>query len=259
MVPGMGPIRFDVAVAHADDALGPGGNVVFVGDHDDGLAHGVELRQALHNLVAGLGVEVAGRLVGQDDTGIIDQSPGDGDALLLAAGQLHGAVIEAIAQADHVGQVEAPFACPLGQVNALVEQGNLDVLDNRVLRQQVVRLKDEAQIAAADLGQLVVVHLRNVLVAEEVLPAGRPIQTAKQIEQRGLAGARRSHEGDEFALLDHQGDAAQGVYGDRLQVVVFDQIVDANDFGHEWICSGMKIRQAGTAVPACRQECTAVS
>ena len=40
-----------------------------------------------------LRVEVAGRLVGQDDPRLADQRAGDGDPLLLAAGQLVRAVV----------------------------------------------------------------------------------------------------------------------------------------------------------------------
>src|SRR5262249_48866895 len=93
-------VRFNVAVAHTDDALGPGGDVVFVRDHDDGLARIVELLQTLHDLVAGPRVEVASRLVGEDHLRIVDQGAGDGDALLLAAGQLHGTMFQAIPQTD---------------------------------------------------------------------------------------------------------------------------------------------------------------
>ena len=50
----------------------------------------VELAEELHDLVAGLRVEVAGGLVGQDQLRVVDQRAGDGHALLLAAGQLVG-------------------------------------------------------------------------------------------------------------------------------------------------------------------------
>ena len=103
-------VGLDVAVAHADDAPGPGGDVVFVRDHDDRLAGLVELGQQLHDLVAGLRVEVAGRLVGQDDVRVVDQDAGDGHALLLAAGELHRPVVEPVAQADQLGQVDAALA-----------------------------------------------------------------------------------------------------------------------------------------------------
>jgi len=46
-----------------------------------------------HDLVAGLGVEVSGGLVGEDDGGVIDQGAGDGDALALAAGEFVGLCI----------------------------------------------------------------------------------------------------------------------------------------------------------------------
>ena len=43
------------------------------------------------HLVRGGGVEGAGRLVGEHDRGLGDQRAGDGDALLLAAGELRRA------------------------------------------------------------------------------------------------------------------------------------------------------------------------
>ena len=49
------------------------------------LARGVQVRQQLHDFFAGSRVQIPGRLISQNDVGIIDQSPGDGNALLLAA------------------------------------------------------------------------------------------------------------------------------------------------------------------------------
>ena len=50
----------------------------------------------------GARVEVAGRLVGQEDGRVGDERAGDGDALLLAAGELRGVVAFAAGQADVV-------------------------------------------------------------------------------------------------------------------------------------------------------------
>ena len=55
-------------------------------------------------------VEVAGRLVAEDDGRARDQRARDGDALLLAAGQLGRAVRAAIAEADRVDQRVEPLA-----------------------------------------------------------------------------------------------------------------------------------------------------
>ena len=52
----------------------------------------VQLVEQREDLVAGAAVEVAGRLVGEQDRRAVDQRPGDGDALLLAAGELVGPV-----------------------------------------------------------------------------------------------------------------------------------------------------------------------
>ena len=65
------------------------GGLRVVGDHDDGLAVlAVELLQQAEDLLGGLAVEVAGRLVADQQRRIGDDRAGDGDALLLAAGQL---------------------------------------------------------------------------------------------------------------------------------------------------------------------------
>ena len=70
--------------------LGVGGDVGFVGDQDDGDAFFVEFAEQRHDFFAGVAVEVAGRLVGEDQAGGVDQGAGDGDALLLAAGDARG-------------------------------------------------------------------------------------------------------------------------------------------------------------------------
>ena len=46
------------------------------------------LRQQFHHGVAGVGVEGGGRLVAHQQLRLVDQGAGDGDALLLPAGQL---------------------------------------------------------------------------------------------------------------------------------------------------------------------------
>src|SRR5918993_1164155 len=56
----------------------------------------VKLLLQLHHIGAGLRVEVAGRLVGEDHGRFADQRPGDGDALLLAARELGRAVGAAV-------------------------------------------------------------------------------------------------------------------------------------------------------------------
>ena len=59
-------------------------------------------RSSVHHPGAGRGVEVAGRLVGQQQRRVADHRAGDRDPLPLAAGQLVRPVVEPVAQADPV-------------------------------------------------------------------------------------------------------------------------------------------------------------
>ena len=98
---------------------------------------------------------------------------------------------------------------------ALVGQGKLDVLEHGVLGDQVVRLEDEAEVAAADLGELIIVEPRDVVLTQQVLAAGRAIETAQQVEHGALARPRSTHDGDVLAGIDVDGHAPQGVHRDR--------------------------------------------
>ena len=76
----------DESVAHPDDAAGMGGDGRVVRHQDDGepvLA--VELAEEVENLLSRLRVEVAGRLIGDQEGAAVDERAGDRHALLLAA------------------------------------------------------------------------------------------------------------------------------------------------------------------------------
>src|SRR6202035_4754819 len=98
-----GFVAEDLAVFDVDHAVGVFGDIGLVGYEDDGIAFFVEAVEEGHDLDAGLGVEVAGGLVGEDDGGVVDQGAGDGDALALTAGELVGLVVHAAFEA-HVGE-----------------------------------------------------------------------------------------------------------------------------------------------------------
>ena len=104
--------------------IGPIRGERIVRDHDDRLP--VVFRQGvqdLEHLVAGLAVEVARRLVGQDQARVAGDGPGDPDPLLLAAGELPGIVLEAIGQADDVeGRLDLP--APLLLASGVSSNGN---------------------------------------------------------------------------------------------------------------------------------------
>ena len=91
----------DPPVADDEDAVGVGGRLRIVGDEDDRLA-ALDARapERIEDLGAGRVVEVAGRLVGEQEGRPGDERPGDGDALLLAGRQLVGLVVLLAGQVD---------------------------------------------------------------------------------------------------------------------------------------------------------------
>ena len=91
----VGPVHpaRDPAVDEEDHAVGVRRRDRVVGDHHDRLAAGRRRSRAAGRAPRGAvrGVERAGRLVGEHDGRVGDQGAGDGDPLLLAAGQLRPA------------------------------------------------------------------------------------------------------------------------------------------------------------------------
>ena len=91
----------DRAVLDDERAVADFGQILIVSDDDerDAVLAG-EIEQDGHDFRAVVGVEVARRLVGEEDFRLVDDRAGDGDALLLATGKLGGKVVGAIAETD---------------------------------------------------------------------------------------------------------------------------------------------------------------
>ena len=87
-----------LAVADVENAFCLTGEVRSVGHHHNGSALMVQVFQQRHYLLAGFTVQVAGGLIGQDDGRIVRLRPCNRHALLLAAGELVGEVVQAISQ-----------------------------------------------------------------------------------------------------------------------------------------------------------------
>src|SRR3954454_5991070 len=117
----------DPPVEHVDDPAREVGMRRRVGDHDHRRALLIELAEHPHHLFAMSGVEVARRLIGQDQLGLTDQCASDRDALLLAAGQLSRTMLRAVRNPDLVeDSLDALLA--FGRRVIVIKQGKLDIL-----------------------------------------------------------------------------------------------------------------------------------
>src|SRR5690242_19039840 len=229
-IPGLGtPLVVEQPAVPEDEvAAGVGGDVGLVGHEHDGEARAVEPLEQRQDLHAGARVEVAGGLVGQDHRRIVDECARDGHALLLAARELAGVMVLTLGQ-PHVGQPLARPPAPLAHGHAAVEQGQLDVLQRARARQQVELLEDEADLGIADPGQLVTAEARHVVAAQPVAAARRRVETAEQVHERRLAGARGPHHRAELAGFDGDGHAPQGVDHVGPEHVVLHQALGLDD------------------------------
>src|SRR6266545_5537357 len=91
----------DPAVVEGDDTPPQRRHDVgLVGRDENGHAELVDPQEELDDLPADQRVEVAGRLVGDDQPRIVDERPGDGRPLLLAARELRWLVFAVLGQAD---------------------------------------------------------------------------------------------------------------------------------------------------------------
>src|SRR5216683_2830593 len=68
------------------------------------------------------------------------------------------------------------------------------------------------------------VERRKIGLAKQKAAAGRAIEAADEIEERGLAAAGRTEQNDEVAPLQFEVDAAQGVDRTAGGVIGLDQI-----------------------------------
>ena len=189
-----------------------------MGDEHDRLAvFAVELAKQGENLGAAVGVEVARRLVGEDDLGLVHEGPGDGDALLLAAGELARLVIGPLSQTDQ-GEGFEPRLLGVLASDAGVVAGQEDVLEGGEGRDQVEVLEDEAHSAGPDLGSSIVGKRGHVLSREVELGSGAvvrvgSVEQAQDVHESALAGSGRAHDRYHLARLDRDLDALEGFDG----------------------------------------------
>src|SRR5207253_10575425 len=93
-----------------------------------------------------------------------------------------------------------------------VEQWKLDVFARGSTRQEIKALENKPEFTVADIGQLIAIQMRDIGVVEEILSAGRSIQTAKESHMGRFSGAARAHQGNEFTAPNFERHSAHGLH-----------------------------------------------
>lgn len=94
---------------------------------------------------------------------------------------------------------------------ARVQQSVGDVVHRVAPRRQMEVLEDEADVAGAQRGEPGVGELGHVVPGDLDGSRGGSVEGADDVEHRGLSGAGRADDGDQFALFDGEVHSAQGV------------------------------------------------
>ncbi len=154
-------------------------------------------------------------------SGFGHQGAGHGDALLLATRQLARQVVEPVGEAHGLHDRVEPRL-----VLVLARQGERqeDVLLRRQRRDQVVLLEDEPEAIPTEQGELGLVQLRQLGVADEHRPRRQPIEARDALHERALAGPRRSHDRGELVGREVDRHPGEGVDSGVTRTVRLDGV-----------------------------------
>ena len=216
----------DRAAVHHRDAIGHGKRFALVVRHEhcrDGEA-ALKCGDLRAHVLPQLEVEVAERLVEQQDRRPDDQRACERHALALAAGKLER---PPPAQAGELDEVERLLdaGVDLPPIDPPHPQTEGDVLRHGHVREQRIVLEDHADIAREGLQVL------DMPPLEVDLAGVRREEPGDQPERRRLAASRRSEQGDELALRDGQVERAHG--GDDAEALL-DALEQQRRFSHAY-------------------------
>jgi hypothetical protein len=156
-----------------------------VGGNDDAFAIVAGKRcEDIKHRIFGVAVQIARRLVGYDDVGVVRQRPCDSDTLLLAAGQFqHFSVCRFPVYADLFKQRVDVFFFVFLPVSADAH-GKHDVFDRRGVGEQIKALENDSYVFRP---VIVAVELFQALALIGNLAVGADVQSGDKRQQSGLA------------------------------------------------------------------------
>src|SRR5215212_6181699 len=204
-------VVLDQSVAHPDRPVGAGGDGGVVSDEDKRVSLlPVELHQEVHDLLGGLRVQRTGRLVGPHYGGVVHERTGDRHPLLLAAAHLVRALV-GLLWYPHRLQGRKRLTASFLRRRSGNQEEQLDVLDRRQDRDQVVGLENEAHPLGPKACTLPVGHPGDGLAPDQDLALLELIKAGEAVEERRLPAPGGSHDGDHLAAGYREIHPSQGV------------------------------------------------
>src|ERR671917_1086071 len=181
------------------------GDVRVLLDEEDGGALGVDLLDDVEDALDEDGSQAHRGLVEEEQLGAAHQGASDGEHLLLAPAHRAGLLLYALLQAGE--ELEDAVHVPADAVAVVAVVGaHLQVLADRHAREDLAPLR---ALGYALLYHVVGGDVLDLLAVEDHLPLAGRQDAVYGAQRRSLPGAVRADQGDDLALLDREGDAAQ--------------------------------------------------
>ena len=134
-----------------------------------------------------------------------------------------------------------------------VQHRELDVFERSRAREEVEALKNETEFLVSDVGELVLVQLRNINAVEMVGAFGGSVEAAEQIHQGRLPGSTGAHQGDKLPLVDVQRDSAHGMNGHFPGFIDLVDVLDLDNGSHHG--REREVRDSADPVLSGRRDC----
>ena len=200
-----------------------------MGDHNDGLPRfGVEPVHKVHDLLGGLPVQIARGFIGNEYGRVRNDGPGNGNALLLSAGELSRIMVHPVCEAHHLKRHFYMFF-PFTPRKVGEQQGKLNIFKGGEDRYEVIELEDEAYIDGPPLRQFRLRKSRNIDAADGDNAAVGFIDTGDEVQESALAGTGRTHEGKKLTFGNVEGDIFEDRHNLTAPAIGFVEIFYFND------------------------------
>ena len=174
---------------------------------DAGL--GLQFLELQAHLLAQRRVEVREGFVEEQHVGLVHQRAGEGDALLLAAGELRGiALPQAFEPHQPQGALHGPCDFGFGRLAHLQAEG--DVVAHPQVRPQPVGLKHHAEVSLVRRHQHVFRRARDEPLADVDVAVIRGLEAGDDVQGGRLAAAAGSQQGQQLALGHLEGNPVDG-------------------------------------------------
>ena len=183
-------------------AVGDGGELLVVGDNDEGLPSLVaQVEEELVQFLLVFRVERAAGFIGQDDRRTVHQGPRHGHTLFFAARELCGLMVGTIFETHELQQFVGPLA-GFVLAGACNQCRNHHVLDGRKFGQELMKLKHEANLLIAEVAQPIASQVGDVCSIDADSALVGFVERADDLQQGGFSRAAGAYNAHNLAWLN---------------------------------------------------------